>query len=371
MESCYTVDVVCADCGQVSHAYRFTALFINDRELALDRVVAGIAQSHLLEEAPVDLVDQLEMAGQQAAEQVEIPLLQSFREQGVVGVSHGSGGDVPGPVPLQMPIVDQQAHQLGHGDGRVGVVELNGPVVGEVLNGQSTVVEAPQHVLQRAADEKVLLLQAQTPAFVGPVVGIQHLGERLAAHLFLNSAVVIADVEGIEVEAFGGIGTPQPQPVADVDPIAQHRHVMGDADGVFSRDPARAVVALVIDVALGAATEAHEAGLIGLGQFPGPATLEPLVGDLHLPAIADQLVEDAELITDPVTGGRDLQAGQRLHITSSQTAEPAVAQPRFFLHIKNLLQRLNAEILECVLGLFLNPQVQQVAVKLRTDQEFR
>ena len=270
-----------------------------------------------------------------------------------------------------MPIVDQQSHQLRHGDGRVGVVELNRPVVGEVLDGQSAVVEAAQHVLQRAADEEVLLLQAQTPAFVGAVVGVQHLGEGFAAHLFLNGAVVVADVEGIEVEAFGGIGTPEPQPVADVHPIAQHRHVMGNADGVFRRDPAGAVVAFVVDVALGATAEAHEAGLIGLGQFPGPAALEPFVGDLHLPAIADQLIEDAELVADAVAGGRDLQAGQRLHVASGQTAEASIAQARFLLHIQDLLQRLDAEIPQGLLGLLLDPEVQQVAVELRADQEFR
>ena len=270
-----------------------------------------------------------------------------------------------------MPIVDQQPHQLRHGDGRVGVVELNRPVVGEVLDGQSAVVEAAQHVLQRAADEEVLLLQAQTSAFVGAVVGVQHLGEGFAAHLFLNGAVVVADVEGIEVEAFGGIGTPEPQPVADVDAIAQHRHVMGNADGVFRRDPAGAVVAFVVDVALGATAEAHEAGLIGLGQFPGPAALEPFVGDLHLPAIADQLIEDAELVADAIAGGRDLQAGQRFHVAGRQTAKPAVAQAGFLLHIQDLLQRLDAEILQGLLGFLLDPEVQQVAVELRADQEFR
>ena len=40
---------------------------------------------------------------------------------------------------------------------------------------------------------------------------------------------------------------------------------MGDANGVFSRNPAGSVVALLIDVALGAAPKTHKARLIGLG----------------------------------------------------------------------------------------------------------
>ena len=108
-----------------------------------------------------------------------------------------------------------------------------------------------------------------------------------------------------------------------------------------------------------------------MGKFPGPAALEPFVGDLHLPAIADQLVEDAEFVADAVTGGRDLQARQRFHVASRQATEPTVAQTRFLLHIQDLLQRLDAEILQCLFSLLLDPQVQQVAVELRADQEFR
>ena len=44
---------------------------------------------------------------------------------------------------------------------------------------------------------------------------------------------------------------------------------------------------------------------------------------------------------------------------------------RFLLHIQDLLQRLDAEILQGLFGLLLDSQVQQVAVELRADQEFR
>ena len=123
------------DGGQVCHAHRFAAVFVDDRQLALDGVVAGITQSQLLQEAAVDLVDQLQMARQQVAEQVQIPLLQGLRQQGVVGVGDRPGGDVPGFVPIHMAVVNQQSHQLRHGNGGVRVVELNGPVLGEVLDG--------------------------------------------------------------------------------------------------------------------------------------------------------------------------------------------------------------------------------------------
>ena len=87
---------------------------------------------------------------------------------------------------------------------------------------------------------------------------------------------------------------------------------MGNADGVLGRNPAHPVGAVLIAVALSVAAEAHEAGLIGMGQLPGPAALEPLIGDLHLPAITDQLVKNAKFVADAVAGGWDFQRGQRL-----------------------------------------------------------
>ena len=362
--------MVAGDRGQVGHAHRLAALLIDDRHLAQDLVIARVLQPHLLQEAAVDLADQFVVAGQQVAEQVHAPFLQGLRQQGVVRVGEGPAGDVPGVRPVEVLVVDQQPHQLRHGDGRVGVVELHRPVVRELLHRDAAVVEAAEHVLQGAAHEEVLLLQPQPSALVGAVVGIEHLGEGFAAHLLLHGAVVIADVEGVEIEALSGIGSPQPQPVAGVHPVAQHWHVVGHTDGVLGRDPAHPVGALLIPIALGAAAEAHEAGLVGVGNFPGPATLEPLIGDLHLPAVADQLVEDAEFIADAIAGGRDLQRGQRFQEAGRQTAQAAIAQSRFLFHLEDLVEVGHPEAAQGVGGLIADAEHQQVVAQLRADQEF-
>ena len=153
----------------------------------------------------------------------------------------------------------------------MGVVELHGPVVGEVLHRDAPLVEAAQHVLQAAAHKKVLLLKPQAAPLIGAVVGIEHLGDRLRADLLFHRPVVIADVEGMEVEGFGRIGAPEPQPITGVDAIAQHGHIMGNADGLFIGNPTHPMVALLIEIGFGAAAKADENGLIRLGDFPGPA----------------------------------------------------------------------------------------------------
>ena len=215
-----------------------------------------------------------------------------------------------------MAIIDQQTHQFCDGDGGVGVVELNGPVLREVVNGQPAVIEAAQHVLKGAAHKEVLLLQAEPPAFIGAVVRVQHFGEGFAAHLLFHGAVVITNVEGVEVKAFCGIGAPETQTIAGVHAVAENGHIVGHANGVIRWDPARAVVAFVVEVALRAAAKTHKAGLIGLGQFPGPTPLQPLVSDLHLPAITDQLIKNSKFVADAIARGWNLQACERLHVAS-------------------------------------------------------
>ena len=79
MQGRHTVDVVGGHGCQVGHAHRLAALLVDNRNLAQNLLITWVFQAHLLQEAAVDLVDQLQMAGQQGAEQLEPPLLQGFR----------------------------------------------------------------------------------------------------------------------------------------------------------------------------------------------------------------------------------------------------------------------------------------------------
>jgi hypothetical protein len=79
----------------------------------------------------VDPHDDLEVTGQRLPEHRQRPGFQRLRQQGVVGVAEGGHRDFPGLVPGQVVLVDQEPHQLGDGDGRVGVVELDRPFAGQ------------------------------------------------------------------------------------------------------------------------------------------------------------------------------------------------------------------------------------------------
>ena len=64
---------------------------------------------------------------------------------------------------------------------------------------------------------------------------------------------------------------------------------------------------VVIDIGFGVALPAHPIGDLGPADLPGVAQAQPLVRHLHLPAVPDLLVEDAEFVADAVADGRNLQ----------------------------------------------------------------
>ena len=79
-----------------------------------------------LQVACVDLVDDLEVSGEDPLNHGDWPSLQSLRQEGVVGVGKGPLADSPGRLPAQILQVHQHTHQLCYGQGWVSVIQLDG-----------------------------------------------------------------------------------------------------------------------------------------------------------------------------------------------------------------------------------------------------
>ena len=312
MELGDAVDGVGADDAEVGHAHMGVVALLDDGHALTQCLVGGVVDMDLSLEAPVDLLDQLKVSWQQAPEQAHRPALERLGQQGVVGVGDGGSGDLPGLVPVQLLEVDQHAHQLGDGDGGVGVVELHRHLVGERVEGVVLLLVGAEDVGDGAGHEEVLLLEAQLLALGGVVLGVQHLGDAFGDGAALDGAAVVAVVEHGEVGLFGGAGGPEPQGVDRVVVGAEAGDgcVVGHAEHGGAGGPvgleASAGVLEVLDVA----AEAHVHGVLGSDDLPGVALAEPLVGLLHLVTVADLLVEDAKLVADAVSDGGKLEVAR-------------------------------------------------------------
>ena len=88
------------------------------------------------------------MTRQEQLEPRQRPFLQGLGQERVVGVGERPSGQVPGLVPAEARLVEENPHQLGHGQARMGVVELNRDLAGERAPVGVAPAEAPYEVRQ-------------------------------------------------------------------------------------------------------------------------------------------------------------------------------------------------------------------------------
>ncbi len=175
--------------------------FLNDRDLIENLRLEREVAHRFLDEAIVDLIDDLKVTGQKRAHHRDAPLLQRLGHQGVVGVAKAGNGDLPRLLPGKTLDVDKQAHQLGNRKARVGVVHLDRrKLVERVPIVAAVPFEAPDDVVQRAGDEEVLLLQPELLPHVQRIVGVKNLAEVFSGDLGAHRFGVVAFVELGEVE---------------------------------------------------------------------------------------------------------------------------------------------------------------------------
>ncbi len=127
-------------------------------------------------------------------------------------------------------------------------------------------------------------------------------------------------------------------------------------------------MAVVVAVALGVPAPVDPIVQLGLDDLPGVAVGQPVVCRLHLPAVVDLLVEDAELVADAVADGGALKSGQRIQVAGGQPSQPTVAQAGFLLAGQHSVEIL-AQRGQRGAGLLLDLQVEQVAAQMRAHQE--
>ncbi len=165
-----------------------------------------------------------------------------------------------------------------------------------------------QQVLQRRGAEEILLPQAQFLPRRAVVGGVEDPGDRLGAHLVRQRAHVVPTVEGIELHGIGRARAPQPQRVHMAAAPADHRRIVGHGIDRFRRIPDRALRSIGARFARNLAAEADAVADLGAGEFHRIAETQPILGVFLLPAIAQDLPEQAVVVADSIAEGRDTEA---------------------------------------------------------------
>src|SRR6266852_3944822 len=163
---------------------------------------------------------------------------------------------------------------------------------------------ALDQILQRGRDEEIFLPQPELAPRGALVVRIEEFADRLRAGLLGGGAKIIAGVEDVELERIGRARRPQPERVDVLAAPADDRRVVGYRLHGFRRMPDRAVASLVVGM-LDAAAEMDVMDHFGPLEFPGVAEREPDVRIFLLPAMIEDLPEQAEIVTDAIADRGD------------------------------------------------------------------
>ncbi len=215
--------------------------------------------------------------------------------------------------------------------------------------------------------QQILLAQPQPLSLDVVVGGVEHLGDDLGHGVALQSLGIVAPGESGHIEAVGGLGGPQHQGIHRLAVVAGDIHLVGHGhDGLEVQvlDPVLAAVLPAVD----AAAEADFNGLALVGYQPPVAHVQPVIGELHLPAVHDLLLEDAELVADGVARHGQVQAGGGVQIAGGQTAQAAVAQTRVGLHLVQVVN-VHAALLQSLGEHVLQAQIIQIVTQGGAHQE--
>ena len=237
------------------------------------------------------------------------PALQRLGKQSMVGVGERPLRDVPRLVPTQMRFVEQNAHELRHGEARMRVVELDGGLLGQHPPIGIRLAKSANRVGERTGDEEIFLHQAESAALARMVVRIKDARQRFRVERFGDRRDEIAAAEPLKVERVRGGGAPQAKRVDRLAAVTDHWPVIGDADqrrgGVRNHaQRARAQFERAGERHLDALGGAHHLPRIGMAQ--------PIVRALLLPAVANSLPEDAMLVAQSVAHRRQLHRRHRV-----------------------------------------------------------
>jgi hypothetical protein len=354
----HAVDAVRADGREVRHADLPHGPFFDDRHACHALDLTRPAALHLVQEALVDLVDDLNVARQHALEDADGPALERFRHERVIGVTEGSLRDRPGALPLQHLDVHEHAHQLGDRDRWVRVVQLDRRVIGQLLPGALALFEGAEDVGDRARHEEVLLFEPQLLALLSCVVRVEHLGDILHFDLLFDRARVVALVEQIEIEVARRARGPQPQCVHGVGVVTDDKRVVGHTHDALAVHPIEAHLAAVGAPHMHLAVELHALHVLMARQLPGIAVLQPSIPVLDLLTAVDVLLEDAVFVANAVADSRQVERRQRIHEAGRQATEAAIAEARVALTFQHLVE-LEAALSSDPLGHAVQAEIQE------------
>src|SRR4029450_6850748 len=192
------------------------------------------------------------------------------------------------------------------------VVDLDRDEARQLVEAALLPLQPREDILQRGADEEILLLETQLAPRGCAVMRIEHAGQAFPLDLAADGAEMVALVEAAQIEFARRACRPQPQGVHGVRAKARHRHIECGRQHLAGIEPAVTDSAMLVGLGNDSAIEADGIAEIRPRELPRGAIVQPDIGFLMLPAALDSLREHAELIADAIAIGRNARSRRAL-----------------------------------------------------------
>ena len=217
--------------------------------------------------------------------------------------------------------------ELDHSDRGMGVVELNGDLLRELVPVVVAPAEPADDILEGAGHEEILLDETQFLPALRAIVRIEHFGDGLTGVLVAHRFLVTAAVESLEIEILSRLGGPEPEKIHGRRPVSWNRNVVRNTHQFPGSRPSGDIVADGVEDILYLTVDLDLGGVLGTHDLPGRAVLHPVVGKLDLVAVAELLLEKAVLVVDSVSDCRQIESGEGIEEAGCQSPETAVSKP--------------------------------------------
>ena len=261
-------------------------------------------------------------------------------QNGVVGVGAGLGNDLHSFLKLNAPL-PQQPDQLRDDHAGVGVVDLDGGVVCQIMEVAAPGGALGQNELCTGRNHQVLLVHSQTAAGLVGIIRVEEEGQVLINSGLVEGNAVMDDalINGIKVEQVQGVGASL---------VAGNGQLVQPGGVLLAR-------------------QFHRVG--GVGLFRPAVGSQPRVGLFVLHTILKRLVEQAKVIPQAHAVAGQVQRCQRIQEAGCQTAQTTVAERRLRFHFLNIGKTLSGSG-QCIPGFFVQPQIDEVVRQQLANEKF-
>ena len=370
MKSCHTVY---REAGNNCHVRHADLAIINDSHFGnlIADIHTGIVvlRMDFSLKAAVDFLHDLVDAGKQAGKQLDRPFLQCLSHNRVVRVGRALLHNRPCIIPLKTIFIQKNPHQLRNRQSRMRVVHLEYRLLGKIMDVLVAGHELLDCQLNRGRYEEILLLQAKLLALHMIIAGIQNLTDGSRQIFLLHSLLVIAFIEGIQMEAVHRLCVPDPESVHKSVSVSDNRHVVRNR--LYGRIAflAEHGAPVLSGISGNVSAKMNLLRIFRTAKLKRISVLQPVVRSFHLITVYNFLFEHTVAVPDAAAICRIIQRCKGIQEAGSKSSKAAVSKCRIRLLVLDGID-VKAKFIQCFSNRFIRLQIDQIVAEGSSHQKF-